>query len=147
MITGIISSYASAEALKIMVGSPDIRKSVIFIDVWNNSFNSMELPVNSNCPACVKKEYHYLSSRKGTYTTVLCGQKAVQIVPGQGRKMDFADIVERLAHLGEIEYNSFLLRSKIGEVEITLFTDGRAIIKNIENENKAKALYTEYFGL
>jgi adenylyltransferase/sulfurtransferase len=147
MITGIISCYASAEALKIMVGSPDIRKSVIFIDVWNNSFNSMDLPVNSNCPACAKKEYQYLSSRKGTYTTVLCGQKAVQIVPGQARKMDFADIVERLAHLGEIEYNSFLLRLKIGEVEITLFADGRAIIKNIENENKAKALYTEYFGL
>jgi len=147
MITGIISCYASTEALKILMDSPDIRKSAIFIDVWDNSFNSIELPINPDCPACNKKEYHYLDSRRNTYTTVLCGQNAVQIVPGQVRKMDFADVVERLSHLGEFQYNSFILRLKIGQVEITLFTDGRAIIKNIENENKAKALYTEYFGL
>ena len=147
MITGIISCYASAEALKILVDSPDIRKSTLFIDVWDNSFNSIELPMNPACPACHKQEYHYLYNHKSTYTTVLCGQNAVQIVPGQVRKIDFADIVKRLSHLGEFQYNSFILRLKIGKVEMTLFTDGRAIIKNIENENKAKALYAEYFGL
>lgn len=147
MITGIISSYASAEALKILVGSSDIRKSALFIDVWNNSFHSKELSRQSDCPACVKHEYHYLTKEKGTYTTLLCGQKAVQIVPGQVRKMDFTDLLKRLAHVGEIQSNRFLLRLKIHEIEITLFADGRAIIKNVENENKAKALYTEYFGL
>jgi len=147
MITGIVSCYASAEALKILVDSPDIRKTTLFIDVWDNSFNSVELPIIPECPACGKKEYHYLSNRKGTYTTSLCGQNAVQIVPGQVRKIDFAHVAKGLIHLGDCQYNSFLLRLKIGETEITLFSDGRAIIKNIENENKAKALYTEYFGL
>jgi len=147
MITGIISSYASAEALKILVDSPDIRRSTLCIDVWDNSFTSVELPILPECPACGKHEYHYLGNGKGTYTTSLCGQNAVQIVPGQVRKMDFAHVAQGLAHLGECQYNSFILRLKIGELEITLFTDGRAIIKNIDDENKAKALYTEYFGL
>ena len=147
MITGIISCYASAEALKIIVDSVDIRKKALFIDVWDNSFSSVELPIIAECPACAKSEYHYLDNAKGTYTTSLCGQNAVQIVPEQVRKMDFAHVAKGLFHLGECEYNSFILRLNTGEVEISLFTDGRAIIKNIENESKAKALYTEYFGL
>lgn len=147
MITGIIACYQSAEAVKILLDSPAIRTEALFIDVWTHSMQGRTLPVNAECPTCARHEYSYLTARQATYTTALCGQNAVQVVPGTAKQINFADLAERLQPLGRLEYNRFTLRFAAGEVEMTLFADGRAIIKNIDNENKAKALYAEYFGL
>lgn len=147
MITGIIACYQSAEAVKILINSPAVRTESLFIDVWNHSIQSRRLPVNPDCPACARHDYAFLTARQGTYTTSLCGQNAVQVVPGNSKNINFADLAERLRPLGQVEYNRFTLRFAAGEVGATLFADGRAMIRNVDSENKAKALYAEYFGL
>jgi hypothetical protein len=40
-----------------------------------------------------------------------------------------------------------MLSFKDDQYEIMLFQDGRAIIKNAADENKAKSVYTEYLGI
>lgn len=147
MITGIIACYQSAEAVKILIDSPDIRSESLFIDVWNHSFQSRKLPANAECPTCVKHDYVYLASRQETYTTTLCGQNAVQVVPGVYKKINFSDLANRLRPLGMLEYNRFTMRFCTDDIEMILFADGRAMIKNVAKEDKAKALYAEYFGL
>lgn len=147
MVTGIVASMESAEAVKILIGSPSVRQNMFFIDLWNNALDYIELLPQPDCPSCAAKEFHFLTSGTGTYTTSLCGQKAVQVVPGTVRTADFAKLADKLKTLGEVSYNSYLLRFNLAEIEITLFSDGRAILKNVENEAKAKSIYTEYFGL
>ena len=51
-ITGVIASIESAEALKILLGSPEVRKSLYRIDVWNNSSNYLKVGKNPGCPVC-----------------------------------------------------------------------------------------------
>ena len=51
-ITGVIASIESAEALKIMLGSPDVRKTLFRIDVWNSSSNYLKVEKNPRCPVC-----------------------------------------------------------------------------------------------
>ncbi len=39
-----------------------------------------------------------------------------------------------------------MLKASVGEHELTLFPDGRAIIKGTSDPDKARTLYAKYFG-
>lgn len=147
MVTGIVASIEASEAVKILIGSPSVRKNLYYIDLWNNVLDYIDILPQPDCPCCAAKEFEFLTSGTGTYTTSLCGQKAVQVVLAKARTANFEELAAKLNPLGKVSYNSFLLRFNLAEIEITLFPDGRAILKNVENEAKAKSIYTEYFGL
>ena len=53
---------------------------------------------------------------------------------------------EKLRGLGAVDSNPFLLRAFINEFEITVFADGRAIIKGTEDEVVARNVYAKYIG-
>ena len=52
MITGMIASLESAEAIKILTGSRDINRRIFVLDIWNNSAEYLELSRDPECPAC-----------------------------------------------------------------------------------------------
>jgi len=146
MITGIIGCLESTEALKILVGSPKVSKELCIADIWNNSFQYMEVLKSPECPTCGQNRYEYLETIRGSYTTSLCGRDSIQVIPSKTGEMDFAQISEKLKSLGSVKYNPFILNFVTGQLEITLFKDGRAIIKNAKDENAAKSVYSEYIG-
>jgi adenylyltransferase/sulfurtransferase len=51
-VTAVIASIESAEALKILLGSPEIRKNLFQIDVWSNSSGYIDVEKNPDCPVC-----------------------------------------------------------------------------------------------
>lgn len=52
MITGIVGCIQSAEAVKLLTGSPDLRKSLMMLDIWHNSTEYVEVGRNPDCPVC-----------------------------------------------------------------------------------------------
>ena len=44
-------------------------------------------------------------------------------------------------------HNRFLLKAHVDDYELTLFADGRAIIKGTDDRDLAQSLYARYFGL
>jgi adenylyltransferase/sulfurtransferase len=64
--------------------------------------------------------------------------------------VDLAPLAARLRAHGEVSINEFVLRAHITDgnnsYEITLFTDGRAIIKGTQDEKIARAVYARYIG-
>jgi len=147
MITGIIGCVESAEALKILTGSTEVRKTLFVFDVWNNSTHYIEVEKDADCPTCALKNYEFLDTVKGSYTTSLCGRDSVQVHPASTGDVDLKALARKLEPLGKVKYNQFILNFNIGEMEISLFKDGRAIIKNVKDENAAKSIYSEYIGL
>lgn len=147
MITGIIGCIESAEALKILTGNPHINTKLRYFDVWDYSFSGIELKRDPECPVCGKGRYNRLERNEGSNTSVLCGRGSVQVVPAGPAHMDFGALAARLEKLGRVRYNEYLLKFEKDELEITLFADGRAIIKNAVDENAAKSIYSEYIGL
>lgn len=147
MITGIISGYQTAEAVKYLVKSPDLRKTVLVVDVWENSCENVAIEKNLDCKTCVHEEYEFLHHKLGSYTTSLCGSNAIQIVPQTKGEIDFQAMQDKLTQLGEVSYNRFLLRFAYKDISITLFPDGRAIIKGATDDNQAKSVYSEFIGL
>jgi len=63
-----------------------------------------------------------------------------------GVRLALPAIARRLQTLGRVDVNDYLLRAHIDDYEITLFPDGRAIIKGTEDTDLAKSLYARYVG-
>lgn len=147
MITGLIGCIESVEAVKYLVGSPDLSDKMRYFDIWESRFESIDAARNKNCPACGKHVYEFLDNTQSTYTTSLCGRDSIQVVPAKQGRMDFPVLAEKLNKLGTVSINPYMLTFITGKLEITLFVDGRAIIKNAADENAAKSIYAEYIGL
>ncbi len=146
MTTHIVASYQATEALKILTGSEDIRRNLIYMDIWSNAMGYRDIKKNPDCPTCSHHEFTFLSQPRTSYTTSLCGKDAVQVIPFGETSIDFSSIAKKLSPIGTVKFNKFMLSFSDSRVEINLFTDGRAIIKHAKDENAAKSIYSEYIG-
>ncbi|WP_207646353.1 ThiF family adenylyltransferase [Cellulosilyticum sp. I15G10I2] len=146
MIPSIVASYQAVEALKILIGSEDIRRSLLYMDVWSNDTGQIDIKKNLECPACVHREFTFLSQPQTPYTTTLCGRDAIQVIPFGKRNINFESLSKKLSHAGNVKFNKFMLSFSDSTIEINLFSDGRAIIKNAKDENAARSIYSEYIG-
>ena len=146
-VTSIVASIQSTEALKILLKSDDIRKEMLVMDVWENSFNMTALLKDEDCPVCVHGKYSRLNSGAGAYTSSICGTDSVQVVPLKSACVDFTVLAKKLKKIGNVRHNKHTLTFSDKKYEFVLFKDGRAMIKNVIDENNAKSVYTEYIGL
>jgi molybdopterin/thiamine biosynthesis adenylyltransferase len=142
----IIGSLQTAEAMKILVGAEEINRDLIKIDVWRGEFSRLKIGRRRDCPAC-RGEYEFLEAKFGTRTTSLCGQNAVQVLNPEITSVSLKELAARLSPLGEVSYNEFMLRFAVDSREMVVFPDGRAIVKNTNDESLARGLYAKYIGV
>jgi len=151
VIMPIISSIAAvqvAEAIKLLTGNRDaLHRSLMQIDVWQNDWRKIKLAgPNPDCVACGKREFQFLDAESQEFAAVLCGRDAVQIAPPNPTKIDLKALAEKLTPLGDVRVNEYLLRFNHNSTELTVFTDGRAIIKGTDDVSAARSLYAKYVG-
>jgi molybdopterin/thiamine biosynthesis adenylyltransferase len=147
-IVGAITGIASTEALKILLHSEKISQAMVWMDVWENTFERIELARQPDCPTCGQHTYEFLDSLSGASSTSLCGRNAVQVRAGRrGITLNFSDLAERLRPVGDTNYNEFLLRFTVDSYELTVFPDARAIIKGTDDEQVARSVYARYIGM
>jgi adenylyltransferase/sulfurtransferase len=153
----IISNYQVAESLKILTGNFDrVSPTMLNFDLWANTFRQFKVARAyevGDCVCCKQRKFEFLDGKFGSSTTTLCGRNAVQLTQKADRekaRLDFAEIAKRLEPHGSVQANKFMLRADItdnGEpYELTLFTDGRAIVKGTKHANVAKSVYAKYVG-
>jgi len=147
-IIASISAVQVTEAIKLLVGKHDeLHGSLIQIDVWVNDWRKIKLAApNPDCPACGKREFEFLDAETNEFVAVLCGREAVQIAPPRSTTIELDSLSDRLGSLGPVEKNNYLVRFSPNGVEMTIFTDGRAIIKGTDDVSLARSLYAKYIG-
>ncbi len=149
-IVCIIASIQCAEAIKILTGNKDeINKSLISIDVWQNSYQTIDMPkekIQKNCPVCDQKKFEFLKGKQGNAYTALCGRNAVQILPFKETQLDLPKLAINLSALGVVKVNEFLIRFEMEGYELSIFPDGRAIVKGTTDTGIARSLYSKYVG-
>jgi hypothetical protein len=103
------------------------------------------------CPCCGKRDFPWLEGRRANPPVVLCGRNAVQISPPQPQKWTPEEVRERLAPYGTpnapVKANKFLAKAQVGEFEVTLFLDGRAIIQGTQDPAAARSIYAKCVGV
>jgi adenylyltransferase/sulfurtransferase len=142
----VTGSLQSTEAMKILVGAESINLDLISIDVWEGEFHRFKINPRSDCPAC-NRNFEFLEARFGTRATVLCGQNAVQVLNPDAREVSFEALAAKIGSVGTVSYNEFMLRCEIDDYEMVVFPDGRAIVKNTDDESLARGLYAKYIGM
>jgi len=115
------------------------------VDVWTGEIRQVAQPGPSeDCPACARREFPALEA--GAQAPVsLCGHNAVQIHERR-RPLDLRDLAARLEPLGDVRANEFALRFETEPYLLTIFPDGRAIIKGTTDVGLARSLYARYIG-
>jgi len=144
----LVASIAATEALKFLVGgvdAPGIRRTLLSFDLWTNEHAEISAAKpRSGCRACGQRDFIHLAGEGRPHIT-LCGRNSVQIHERQ-RPIDFAEMDRRLQPHGTVRHNDFVLKFWHDPYEMTLFPDGRAIIKGTTDTAVARSLYARYVG-
>jgi len=144
----VVASIAVTEVLKLLVAGPDapqLRRTLLSFDVWTNEHGEISAAQpRPDCRACGTKDFIHLAGEGRAHIT-LCGRNSVQIHEHQ-RPIDFAEMDRRLQPHGVVRHNDFVLKFWHDPYEMTLFPDGRAIIKGTTDTAIARSLYARYVG-
>jgi molybdopterin-synthase adenylyltransferase len=145
-VVNMIAAIGAAEAIKILVGAEEkIRRTLLSFDIWENERAEMAARnPRSGCRACGEHDFIHLAGESRPHIT-LCGRNSVQIHE-RNRPIDFREIGKRLHPHGTVRHNDFVLKFWRDPYEMTLFPDGRAIIKGTTDTAIARSLYARYVG-
>jgi molybdopterin/thiamine biosynthesis adenylyltransferase len=145
-IVDIVASFQAVEALKYIVGAHSAqRHGLLSLEVWQHQIFNMKLGESkSDCPTCQLKLYPSLDMKENL-TTSLCGRDTVQIKGSSS--LDLEMWAGRLALIGQIYHNPFLLKVELPEGEkFVIFTDGRVLVHGTDDVTRARTLYDRYIG-
>ncbi len=146
-VVDVLASISASEAIKLLVGGGELNQGLINIDLWDNSFETFTWAGRDpECQACGRGDYRFLNAEVGSRSAILCGRNAVQVSAPHAR-IDLEVLAARLRPLGQVKHSAYLLRAQIDNYDITLFPDGRAIIKGTEDPDLARSLYARYIGV
>jgi molybdopterin-synthase adenylyltransferase len=144
----LVASIAATEALKFLAAganSGKIRRTLLSFDLWTNEHAEVAATKpRPDCRACGQRNFIHLAGAGRPHIT-LCGRNSVQIHERQ-RPIDFAEMDRRLQPHGRVRHNDFVLKFWREPYEMTLFPDGRAIIKGTTDTAIARSLYARYIG-
>jgi adenylyltransferase/sulfurtransferase len=145
-IVNLIASLEVAEAMKFLAGRISaLHGRLLSCDVWSGRFQSIQPERNPQCRVCAQREYAHLTGEAQPHIT-MCGRDSVQIHE-RSRLLDLKALQDRLAStISDVRQNGFLLRFRIPPYEMTVFSDGRAILKGTKDPAVARSLYAKYIG-
>ena len=139
-----------AEALKILSGQPELLKGTLWaVDVWTGRARTLDLSAarDDECDVCVQHRFDVLESGQQQRTTALCGRGTVQVSPPTGTPpIDLIALERKLSAVGHVRRNPFLLRARIGEHRLTVFSDGRILVKGTDDPAEARSVCARYIG-
>ncbi|HEX4998680.1 MAG TPA: ThiF family adenylyltransferase [Terriglobia bacterium] len=146
-ITHVIASIQVADALRILSGQLEPRDiRLVSYDAWSGAFRRIDGGAPSkDCPVCAGGRYDYLAATALRAVT-LCGRNAVQLIPSVKADLDFLSISRAVSAFGPVEFNDFLLQCTAEPYRLTLFKDGRAIVRGTEEAALARSLYSKMIG-
>jgi adenylyltransferase/sulfurtransferase len=144
----LVASIAATEATKLLVGGAaagQLRKTLWSFDVWTNQHAEIAVAKpRTGCRTCGERDFVHLAGEGRPHIT-MCGRNSVQIHE-RARPIDFAEMQRRLEAHGVVRHNEFVLKFWREPYEMTLFPDGRAIVKGTTDTSIARSLYARYVG-
>jgi molybdopterin-synthase adenylyltransferase len=145
-VVNAVASIQATETLKLLVGERSkLRRTLLSFDLWSNDHAEVSTArPRGDCQTCGQRDFVHLAG-KGRPQITLCGRNSVQIHE-RNRPVDFAEMSGRLQSHGTVKHNDFVLKFWRDPFEITLFPDGRAIIKGTTDSAVARSLYARFVG-
>ncbi|MDQ4121409.1 MAG: ThiF family adenylyltransferase [Acidobacteriota bacterium] len=147
-IISVVTAVQTTEALKVLTGNFDkLHNALMQFDTWQNEWRKIKLgKPQADCPTCGQRNFVHLEAENSNFEAVLCGRNAVQIAPPFSSQIDLENLAKRLENIADLKKNEYLLRFSVGEFEITVFRDARAIVRGTDDVSVARSLYSRFVG-
>lgn len=145
-ITSLVAAWQTGLATKLLVsGAASLPLQLSTFDTWEFTTRQVKISTDVDCPCCQGRRFDSLDGRVRAPIS-LCGRNAVQIHERRAA-IDLEALELQLTGLGTLRRNEFALRFSPNEqFELTIFPDGRAIIKGTQEIGIARSLYSRYVG-
>jgi molybdopterin/thiamine biosynthesis adenylyltransferase len=152
-----VAAAQATEAIKLLIGRRDlVAPGMLDLGPWSNPPVHRRLDTGrprDDCRACALRRFDFLDSSAGE-DAALCGQDAIQLAAPAQTQLNLDSALRRLAPHGDFALMGTLLlrgtfsaeRSEGKPLALTLFPDGRAIIRGTTDPTRARTLYARYIG-
>ena len=147
-VAAVIGALQASEVIKLLVGDrASLNRSLLSLDLWSLEIARIPVTRRGDCPACGRGERAFLEAKAPSRTVQLCGRDAVQVSVYPRPELNLEELAARLEPLGAVQHNPYLIRFTVDGYELTVFRDGRAIVRGTTDPAVARALYARYIGM
>lgn len=140
-----VGALQTGDVLRILLGKPPTG-DLLIVDAWQPEIQRIRVARRSDCPACVRGEREFLGSRRSQVLASLCGSDTISIDPRQREPVDLDALGRRLRRVGRVRRAGSVLIVDAEGHHLTVFRDGRALIRGVKDEGRARAVYAKYVG-
>ena len=144
-----VAGIAATEALRFLSGA-EVSRGVLTIRAWIGAWRTRRLfedaRPSSSCPACAHGRYPALEGEGASEVVKLCGRSAVQVAPAGRERPDLDALERRLAAVGPVRRSEHLIAAEVEGVSLTMFSDGRCVVRGTGDPLRARTLYERYIG-
>ena len=140
--TAVVGALQSTAALRLLTGTFEPRDEVLCVDVWEGELVPMTVPRRPDCPACARRHFEFLAARPTARAAPVVGTQSVRL-PSRG-PVALGRLAARWREVGQVVATAWLASLAVGEHEILVFADGRAVVKGTEDVRVAEELVARY---
>jgi adenylyltransferase/sulfurtransferase len=140
-----IASMQVTEALRLLLGGSPSGRLLVF-EAWTQELQRLRLAQRKECPACVRGERTYLKASGRDVVVSLCGRNAMSVDPLRKAPVALAELSARLEKVGKVRAADSVLLVTVDRYSITIFEDGRALVRGTEDAAEARSVYSRYVG-
>lgn len=140
----LIAGRQVSEAMKILLGK-DYSTKFFRVDSWNDKFELLDVERNKNCTCCVRNNFEFLGGRRGSLTTRMCGLDTFQIRLDK-KPESLEKVAGKLIGIKEVSANTYMMHFNIDGKKVSVFKDGRVIVKGVRDGKEAKSIVAKYIG-
>ncbi|MEO8190536.1 MAG: ThiF family adenylyltransferase [Acidobacteriota bacterium] len=144
-----VAGIAMTEALRAIAGA-EVSRGVLSLRVWEGAWRSRRLfgsaAPSALCPVCSDGRFPALEGEGASEVVKLCGRSAVQVAPAARERPDLGALERRLSRVGQVRRSEHLLSAEVEDVSLTVFADGRCVVRGTGDPLRARSLYERYIG-
>ncbi len=145
-VSAQVGAIQAGEALRLLVGEVP-SGDLLVVDGWRPGIEKIHVARRSNCPTCALGEREYLGAKRAQVLASLCGNDTISLDPLHGGTIDMEALARRLETLGSARRAGGVLVVDVEGQRLTIFPDGRALIRGVTTEAEARAVYAKYVGV
>ena len=140
-----VGAIEAGEALRLLIGEPP-SGDLLVIDGWRPEIQRIRVRRRDDCPTCVDGKWEFLGAKRTQVLASLCGSDTISIDPLLEGSVDLDAISGRLEKIGTVRRTGGVLVADVEGRHLTLFPDGRVLIRGVANASAARAVYAKYVG-
>lgn len=141
-----VGSLLVSQALRFLL-SGEIAPGLYVVRAEDPQAERLEILPRPGCVACQGGTREFLAPAARRSILQLCGEDAVSLDPGRDDEIPLEALAARLARVARVRLTPYLLAVDAPPHSLSVFPDGRAIIRGVLSPEAASALYDRFVGL